>query len=67
MYFKIHEVKNNNGNKMSWKTQKNSNKIPYQKRVIQGKRIKNDEIVRLYIEEFFMKFDEVGRSFSCGR
>ena len=35
-----------------------------QKRVVQGKRTKNFEIVHRYIEKFFMKFDEVIRSFS---
>ena len=30
--------------------------------VIRGKQTKNDEMIRLYIEEFFEKFDEVERS-----
>ena len=35
-----------------------------QKREMQGKRIKMDEIVHKYIEEIFMKFDTAVRSFS---
>ena len=32
---------------------------------MQGNRVKNDEIVRLYIEEFFRKINEAERSFSA--
>ena len=35
-----------------------------QKREMQGKRTKYDEIVHKYIEEYFEKFNEAVRSFS---
>ena len=37
-------------------------KVAQYKRTEQGKREKNDEIIHLYIEEFFQKFDKVMRS-----
>ena len=54
---------------MSQKTLENKvelilHKFYKEKRVVQGKRIKNDEIIHVYIEEFFMKFDTVIRSLS---
>ncbi len=37
--------------------------VSNQKRVMQGKQEKIDEIVRVYIEEIFSQFDEAVRSF----
>ena len=41
---------------------KEDSQLAQDKRVVQGKRRKIDEIVRLYIEEILLKFDTAIRS-----